>query len=153
MRSLLCLLLLCGGLCRDLSLSLSKISQDTSPLAKCIDGTAPAYYWRDGVDTDATKAILFLEGGGWCYPSDELQASGANCAYRAKTALGSSKSYHGTIASMGYEGGTGYTSGNASVTAWANWATAYIKYCDGGYNNCHEKLENHFQFPVNYLRF
>ena len=31
-----------------------------------------------------------------------------------------------------YEGGSGYTSGDAKVTAWADWAVAYVKYCDGG---------------------
>ena len=30
------------------------------------------------------------------------------------------------------EGGSGYTSGDPSKTRWANWATAYVKYCDGG---------------------
>ena len=36
------------------------------------------------------------------------------------------------IASMGYEGGSGYTSGDPAKTAWADWAAAYVKYCDGG---------------------
>ena len=117
---------------RDLSLSLNKIDQSTSPKAKCIDGTAPAYYWRDGVGNGSQSAILFLEGGGWCYPSDVEQMNGANCAIRAKSGLGSSSSYAPTIASMGYEGGAGYTSGDPSKTAWANWAAAYVKYCDGG---------------------
>ena len=117
---------------RDLSLKLTKVSQTTSPRAKCIDGTAPAYYWRDGVADGAKSAVLFLEGGGWCYPSEVLQSTGANCAYRAKSGLGSSKGYDPSIASMGYEGGTGYTSGLPNVTKWANWATAYVTYCDGG---------------------
>jgi hypothetical protein len=125
-------LVLCAALtaasARDLSLKLTKVSQVTSPMAKCIDGTAPAYYWRDGVADGAKSAILFLEGGGWCYPSEVLQASGANCAFRAKSALGSSASYTPSVASMGYEGGTGFTSGNPNVTKWANWATAYVKY-------------------------
>jgi hypothetical protein len=30
---------------------------------------------------------------------------------------------------MGYEGGSGYTSGDPTKTAWANWAAAYVKYC------------------------
>jgi hypothetical protein len=117
---------------RDLSLKLSKVSQATSPKAACIDGTAPAYYWREGAGTDATKAILFLEGGGWCYPSDINQTSGSNCAVRAKSALGSSKRYGPSIASTGYEGGSGYTSGDPTKTAFANFAVSYVKYCDGG---------------------
>lgn len=131
---------------RDLSLRLTKVNatctcpndhcaqvnQTTSPLARCIDGTAPGYYWRDGVQEGVDKAILFLEGGGWCYPSEVLQSSGANCAYRAKSPLGSSSGFAPSIASMGYEGGSGYTSGDPNSTAWANWAAAYVKYCDGG---------------------
>merc|ERR1712190_509485 len=37
-----------------------------------------------------------------------------------------------TMASMGYEGGDGYASGDLKKTAWANWAFSYVKYCDGG---------------------
>jgi len=89
---------------RDLTLSLTKINQTASPLAKCIDGTPPGYYWRGGVEEGVDKAVLFLEGGGWCYPSDVQQSSGANCAHRAKSPLGSSSAFPPTIKSMGYEG-------------------------------------------------
>ena len=61
-----------------------------------------------------------------CYPSDDEQANGANCAVRARSGLGSSKGYAPSIASMGYEGGSGYTSGDPTKTAWANWAAAYL---------------------------
>jgi hypothetical protein len=61
-----------------------------------------------------------------------LQGSGANCAYRAKTGLGSSKGYGDSIGSTGYEGGSGYLSGDPKLTRWANWAVSYVKYCDGG---------------------
>jgi hypothetical protein len=74
--------------------------------------------------------------GGACwrpsYPSDVLQSSGANCAHRAKSGLGSSAKYPPHIASTGYEGGSGYLSGDASKTEWADWAVSYVKYCDGG---------------------
>jgi len=113
-------------------LQLTKIDQTVSPNAKCIDGTAPAYYWRNGNGTDSKKAVLFLEGGGWCYPSEVLQVTGANCAYRAKSGLGSSTGYKPSIPNTGYEGGSGYLSGNSTETAWANWSVAYVKYCDGG---------------------
>jgi hypothetical protein len=46
---------------------------------------APAYYWRDGTGNGSKSAILFMEGGGWCYPSDDQQTTGANCAVRAKS--------------------------------------------------------------------
>jgi O-palmitoleoyl-L-serine hydrolase len=117
---------------RDLTLNLNKVSQSTSPNAKCMDGTAPAYYFREGVAAGATSAIIYLEGGGWCYPSDNEQANGANCAYRSKTGLGSSTSYGEKIGSTGYEGGSGFTSGVSDITAFANFSVSYVKYCDGG---------------------
>ena len=51
---------------------------------------------------------------------------------RAKSGLGSSAGYTPTIPNTGYEGGSGYLSGNTADTSWANWAVAYVKYCDGG---------------------
>ncbi len=117
---------------RNLTLSLHKIDPTLSPLAKCIDGTEPGYYFRKGVGNDARKVIVYLEGGGWCYPGDILQSSGANCAFRSKTGLGSSAKYPPSIPSTGYEGGSGYTSGDKNKTAFADFAVAYVKYCDGG---------------------
>lgn len=68
---------------------------------------------------------------GWCYPSN-TQPAGANCAVRAKSALGSSSGYPSTIPDTGYEGGSGFLSGDAGKTAFADWAVVYAKYCDGG---------------------
>eukprot|EP01048_Picozoa_sp_COSAG05_P027607 COSAG05_NODE_8136_length_733_cov_1.082019_1_plen_164_part_01 len=34
--------------------------------AVCLDGSAPAYYWRPGSGSGAKSWVLFLEGGGWC---------------------------------------------------------------------------------------
>ena len=91
----------------QLPLNLTIIDTVASPKAKCIDGSPPAYYFRPGTGDGAKKAILFMEGGGWCFPSEIQQASGANCAYRSRSGLGSSKSYPPSIASTGYEGGSG----------------------------------------------
>lgn len=44
--------------------------------AKCLDGTPPVFLWRQGVGIDASKFIVFLEGGGWCFSPDD-------CAGRA----------------------------------------------------------------------
>ena len=58
-----CALLLCAALCaaitdaRDLSLHLNRIDPAVSPLAKCLDGTAPAYYFREGAGADASRVI------------------------------------------------------------------------------------------------
>eukprot|EP01046_Picozoa_sp_COSAG06_P054611 COSAG06_NODE_9782_length_1819_cov_1.097093_1_plen_97_part_10 len=54
--------------------------------AKCLDGTPPAYAIRRGQGPNASRFIIFLEGGGWCF-------SVAECAGRRHGGLGSSKGY------------------------------------------------------------
>ena len=73
---------------------------------------------------------LFIATG-WCFPNN-TQNSGANCAVRAKTDLGSSNGYPPSIPSTGYEGGEGLVSGDPTKTAFWDWAVVYAKYCDGG---------------------
>ena len=78
-------------------LILNRISQTAFPNARCLDGTAPAFYFRPGRGvTGARSLILFLEGGGWCYPDDIQQPCSppsshctANCHIRAGTHGGS----------------------------------------------------------------
>jgi len=36
------------------------------PYARCLDGTGYGYYYRPGVDEDADKWLIMLEGGGLC---------------------------------------------------------------------------------------
>lgn len=89
--------------------------------------------WRPGVGGDASKFVIFLEGGGWCWPSAGANVTGGdNCLNRSTTALGSSTGYPDSIPNTGYEGGTGFLDGDPTSTGWANWAVAYVKYCDGG---------------------
>jgi hypothetical protein len=77
--------------------------------------------------------------GGWCYPSDVQQPCSppsshcsANCHIRANSTHGSSATYAKTIPPGAIEGGTGYTSGNASRTRFSDFGVAYARYCDGG---------------------
>ena len=67
------------------------------------------------------------------FPTGQVQQTAqANCAVRRNTPLGSSSSYPPSIPNTGYEGGLGFLSTNTSISAFANWAVAYLKYCDGG---------------------
>lgn len=66
---------------RSLDLTRNLISQSTHQYAKCLDGTAPVYYYRDGVGTRKKSLVIFLEGGGWCYPSDIQQACSPQSSY------------------------------------------------------------------------
>jgi hypothetical protein len=54
--------------------------------AKCLDGTPPAYAIRRGVGGNASRFILFMEGGGWCFGVDD-------CAGRRGGGLGTSSGY------------------------------------------------------------
>ena len=72
-----------------------------------------------GTESGATKWILHLEGGGWCY-DEEL------CLARSKTSLGSSKSWPKTAAFGGF------LSPNEAVNPdFYDWNVAFLMYCDG----------------------
>merc|ERR1711862_798572 len=38
---------------------------------KCLDGSSGGYYYKEGSGTGSKSFILYLEGGGWCYDSNE----------------------------------------------------------------------------------
>lgn len=89
--------------------------------AKCLDGSAPGYYYRQGSGDGAKKWYIHHEGGGWCTDLDD-------CLGRSKTSLGSSASFPAT-ANLG----GGYFSEDPSVNPMMyNWNSVYLKYCDGG---------------------
>ena len=96
------------------------LSLNTS--ARCIDGSAPAYYIRKGSGDGARKWIVFFEGGGWCYDLKQ-------CFLRSKTRLGTTKNTPPKLFS--YELGF-YISEQPSVNPMMyNWNTVYVRYCDG----------------------
>ncbi len=75
--------------------------------------------YTPGTGVGATKWIVHLEGGGWCYNEDD-------CVSRSKTSLGSSKFWpeNATFA--------GFLSDNKDVNPnFYTWNVAYVKYCDG----------------------
>jgi hypothetical protein len=89
--------------------------------AVCIDGTPPAYYFRQGTGSGAKKWYIHHEGGGWC-------ESVPDCYGRSKTDLGSSANYKATM-----DLGGGYFSNDPAANPMMyNWNVAYLKYCDGG---------------------
>lgn len=90
-------------------------------LAKCIDGSLPAYYIRYGIDSGRNKWIIFFQGGGWCYDIE-------SCLNRSKKSLGSSKEYPSRIkrstSSILYD--------DSKINPMTyNWNTVDIRYCDG----------------------
>jgi len=82
----------------SLNLAMNLVPQTAYPHARCMDGTPPGYYWRAGKRQQAKSLVLFLEGGGWCYPSDIQQPCSpksshctANCHIRAASDHGVSR--------------------------------------------------------------
>lgn len=89
--------------------------------ARCLDGSPPAYYVNPGVGENATKFILFWEGGGWCQSEQD-------CAERATTPLGSSESYAPT---MDYNERDLLNRNCTDNHAFCSWSSVYAPYCDG----------------------
>jgi hypothetical protein len=79
----------CGG--SSSAADLIKLDDST---ARCLDGSAGAYYWREG--KDPSLVLVFMEGGGWCYdPANYPTQEGtiSDCRSRSQTSLGSSRSW------------------------------------------------------------
>lgn len=84
--------------------------------AKCLDGTNPGYYFKQGT---VNSVVLWFEGGGWCN-------SLSNCYDRSTTRLGSSSTWSPT-STFG-----GILNEDADINPdFHAWSTVYVKYCDG----------------------
>jgi len=106
--------------CQTDNMSLILLSQSLSSGAACLDGTAPAYYFRRGYEDGTNKWFIYHQGGGWCTSLED-------CLSRSKTVLGSSASYPHNA---NYN--TGYFSITPNVNPLMyNWNVVYLQYCDG----------------------
>lgn len=90
------------------------------PIPRCIDGTPPAYYLKPGSGVNASKWILFFEGGGWCTSLD-------SCYERAGTPLGSS---------LTYPEQADWSSRDILIDddtnpSFSSWTSIYYRYSDG----------------------
>ena len=96
--------------------------------ALCLDGSPGGFYYRPGLGEGpygSSTWIIELEGGGWCM-------SLSDCAGRAKTDIGSSKSWPATGV-PGMDGGAnGWLSSDCSVNKFCNTSKLHFNYCDGG---------------------
>jgi hypothetical protein len=111
------------------ALSLSNATRyfiDTASGGVCLDGSAPVYYLYEGKET--RKFVIFQKGGGWC-------SSDSDCAARANSVLGSSKTYPEYVDLDVDPDATGFGSLSSSPTInpmWWNWTKVFMPYCDGG---------------------
>lgn len=89
--------------------------------ARCMDGSPAGYYWREGVGADATKYVVFIQGGGECRTAEE-------CV-----------SWHDGHASNSSEWSpTQLTEGDGEMDTdcarnpdFCTWSKVYIPYCTG----------------------
>ena len=92
------------------------------PLAFCLDGTRPAFYWRKATSPDAAnKWRIHMRGGGWCQSVE-------SCAARALTNLGSS-AYSTPFFNRSRDSDDGLLGPNEGAAA--EWHMVFTVYCDG----------------------
>eukprot|EP01105_Mastigella_eilhardi_P006356 TRINITY_DN17962_c0_g1_i1.p1 TRINITY_DN17962_c0_g1~~TRINITY_DN17962_c0_g1_i1.p1 ORF type:complete len:404 (-),score=106.98 TRINITY_DN17962_c0_g1_i1:165-1355(-) len=111
----LLLLLLCGAVARG---SMDLYLLDEYPQARCLDGTPGGYYYSAGAEADSWS--FWLEGGGWCYSSED-------CGGRAATDHGSSSTW---AAAMPYLPATMSENATENPLFYA-WNHVQVMYCDG----------------------
>ncbi|KAK7108162.1 hypothetical protein V1264_015948 [Littorina saxatilis] len=88
--------------------------------AVCLDGSPPAYYYRQSVVPAVRFWIIHLQSGGWCTTAEE-------CLERSESALGSSLK---TEMSMPLEGVM--SSDCTTNPDFCLWHMVDLLYCDGG---------------------
>lgn len=135
MRSLVVVLALRSA--TAIPFTLRTLDEATYPMAKCLDGSAPGFYFAPGIGSGADNWLIHTQGGGWC-------VSDVDCANRAKSPLGSSSAWAPSgcdgsatdkAAPVCYaDGGVNgmLSDSNATNPLLFNWNKVFINYCDGG---------------------
>lgn len=89
--------------------------------AKCIDGSAPGYYYIQGYDSGSHKWYIHFEGGGWCVSLED-------CFQRSQTDLGSTlKDDPEMTLNWDY-----WVDSEEDNPMLYNWNKVLLRYCDGG---------------------
>ena len=90
--------------------------------AKCLDGSPPAYLVREGTGANASKYVVFLEGGGWCF-------SVSDCEKRRRGGLGSSARFIPGSTKKDYGGVMAISS--TTNPDFHGYTMVFVHYCDG----------------------
>ncbi|GJP75003.1 hypothetical protein CLOP_g5499 [Closterium sp. NIES-67] len=86
--------------------------------AVCLDGSPPAFNFQAGRGDGASKWVIFLQGGAWCYSVD-------NCYSRSLTSLGSSRK----MRPLEF---IGILSPEPRINPeFFTWNRVLVRYCDG----------------------
>ena len=100
---------------------------DNDPRARCLDGTRPGYYIRQG---NSNRFKIHLSGGGWC--TDD-----ASCEARANGTLGSSRFWPPVANSdqkhypIQWDIGLYGLLGDDPSNHFSDWTSVFVMYCDG----------------------
>ena len=115
--------------------------------ARCLDGSVPGYWFRRGSAANASKWVIHMQGGGWCWDTEQRADHQRSCHDRARKGLGSSLGWNSSgmfnpnVSSAG--GGLpnapdnwycceGILSSNSTVNPdFYDWNLVFIGYCDG----------------------
>lgn len=108
----------------DQRYSLTRLSQ--YPLARCLDGSAGAYYHRPALSTKSNfKWRIFLQGGAWCTSDDD-------CLKRSHGVLGSNSWLpESSDDPANYDGGSFLSSNPDTSPGFHDWHSVFVPYCDG----------------------
>jgi hypothetical protein len=94
--------------------------------ARCLDGSPGSYYYTPGRSPD--KFLIFMQGGGWCYPSAALwtpEDTDSNCLWRSKGGLGSSLNLAPARNRPG-----GMLSADPAQSPFADYGLLLVNYCE-----------------------
>lgn len=112
--------LLLAGVCGATVANLVLLDKQQYPQARCIDGSSAGFYLSPATSlANATKWVIFLQGGGECVTE-------ADCANRAKTNLGSSTAYPSTRKLLGFQG-----SSSGNNPDFGTYNHVFLMYCSG----------------------
>jgi hypothetical protein len=116
---------------------------DVSAGGVCLDGTPGAYCMHTGADSN--KWFIHLQGGGWCIDRH-------HCIDRARTPLGSSKSWTSDNCVADDGGANGMLSLDCDINPFCEWNLVYVRYCDGASFTGDRALPLRFDDQILYFR-
>jgi hypothetical protein len=112
---------------------LQLVDQKQHSMAACLDGSAPAFYFRPATSESARgKYVVYHEGGDFCGYGDTWDEWIEDCRKRSHTELGSSRNLRANqTLNLFKHGVDAFANDNTSLTFEWNWV--YMMYCDGHY--------------------
>eukprot|EP01079_Euglenida_sp_SAG-EU17-18_P006252 gene6252-1117_t len=113
--------------------TLMLVDQTEYPLAACLDGSPPAFYFRAApTKAGRSKYLVYHDGGDFCGYGRGIASTAKLNAFVHMRLLGSSKSYVANSTKDLYASGIDAFANDPSSLAY-EWNWVYMLYCDGHY--------------------